>query len=138
MSKKEERVLASPYFFRLIFITIAVTVAVISALAIVFGAPIQPPAEPHNVPNPSKSAWFLLWMQEIVSYNLKFVYLIALFYFGFLFLPFLIRRPAESYARWLDGRFAVSNVITALVFLFIVVLTVIAYFFRGEYWRLTL
>jgi hypothetical protein len=115
-----------------------VVFAAIALFALIFGAPIQPPAEPHNVPNPSKSAWYLLWMQEIVSYNLNFVYLIILIFLVFLFMPFMIRRPPAEYAKWFDKRFIAANIITAAVFLFIVALTVIAYFFRGEYWRLVI
>ncbi len=136
--KTNERIPSSPYFFRLILIAMAAVFAVITLLAVIFGAPIQPPAEPYNVPNPSKSAWFLLWMQELVSYNLKLVYLIVLIFLGFLFMPFLIRRPAEEHAEWFGRRFMAVNIITAAVFLFIIALTTVAYFFRGEYWRLTI
>jgi hypothetical protein len=134
--KNRGRIPSSPYFFRLILIAMAAVFAATALLALIFGAPLQPPAELYNVPNPSKSAWYLLWMQEIVSYNLNFVYLIVLIFLGFLFMPFLIRRPAEEYAKWFDSRFIAANIITVAVFLFIVALTVIAYFFRGEYWQL--
>ena len=54
---------SSPYFFRIITVTMIILTVVIAVLAAVFDAPLQEPAEPYNVPNPSKSAWFLLWTQ---------------------------------------------------------------------------
>ena len=46
-------------------------------LAWLFPAPLQEAADVTRVPNPARSAWFLLWMQELISYSAALVYLIA-------------------------------------------------------------
>jgi hypothetical protein len=134
----KDYVKSSPYFFRRIAIAMALLFAVIAVLAAVFGAPLQEPAEPYNVPNPSKSAWFLLWMQELVSWNLHLVYLVVILFVGFLLAPFMVKPSGEAYAKWFDKRFTPVHVVTVLVFLFIVALTIVAFFFRVEYWQFQL
>lgn len=135
---KPEYVKSSPYFFRRIKIALILLVAVICVLSVFIGAPLQEPAEPHNVPNPSKSAWFLLWMQELVSYNLHFVYLIVIMYIAFILMPFFIKPKEDKYAKWFDRRFAVTHIITIIALILIIGLTVLAYFFRVEYWQLAI
>ena len=129
---------SSPYFFRIITVAMIILTVAIAVLAAVFDAPLQEPAEPYNVPNPSKSAWFLLWTQELVSYSVHFVYLIVFIFVGFLFAPFLIKAEPEGRAKWFNKKFAVMHIITLAVFIFIVLLTVVAYFFRVEYWQFAL
>ena len=43
-------------------------------LAAFIPAPLEPPADPAHAPNPAKSAWFLLWIQELVSYSTPAIY----------------------------------------------------------------
>ena len=43
--------------------------AVLLLLAALVPAPLETPADPAHAPNPAKSAWFLLWIQELVSYS---------------------------------------------------------------------
>ncbi len=125
---------SSPVFFRLIRRSMAVFVAALCALAALFPAPLQEPADIGKVPNPAKSAWFLLWIQELVSYSRTLVYAVALLAALFLALP---------YTRWggRDGdpersRLPVAALALA-VFSAIVILTVVAFFFRGPDWALT-
>ncbi len=87
------------------------------------------------MPNPAKSAWFLLWIQELVGYSRNLVYLVALLAAFFLALP---------YTRWGgrdgDGAERSRRIVAAAalaVFTSIVILTVIAYFFRGRDWALS-
>ncbi|MHB9099540.1 MAG: selenite/tellurite reduction operon b-type cytochrome membrane protein ExtQ, partial [Syntrophales bacterium] len=58
-------------------------------LAVFITAPLQAPADISRVPNPVKSAWFLLWIQELVSYSKYFAYLVAVIAGLFLALPWL-------------------------------------------------
>lgn len=124
---------SSPVFFRLIRRSMAVFVAALCALAALCPAPLQEPADIGKVPNPAKAAWFLLWIQELVSYSRNLVYAVALVGAVFLALP---------YTRWgaADGperpRWPVAALALA-VFASIVILTVIAFFFRGADWALT-
>lgn len=90
------------------------------------------------MPNPVKSAWFLLWIQEVVSYS---KYLINLVIAGALcafFLPWLPRmQPAEK-AEWFPRGQRVVSAVALAAFGVIIVLTVVAMFFRGKNWSLVI
>jgi hypothetical protein len=126
---------SSPYLFRIIKRAIALFCGVLLVLAVFITAPLQPPADISRVPNPVKSAWFLLWVQELVSYTAYFVYPIVLLVILFLALPWLPpNRPAER-ARWFSGDQFLVNIMTLMTFGVIVALTIIAMFFRGKNWE---
>ncbi len=111
----------------------ALFIAAVGALAAFFPAPLQEPADIGKVPNPAKSAWFLLWIQELVSYSRHLIYAVVLLAVFFLLLP---------YTRWGerdDGAERSRRPVAALsiaVFSLIVVLTIIAFLFRGRNWAL--
>lgn len=125
---------ASPHFFRIIKIAFAVTLISLLVLAFFLQAPLQGPADISRVPNPSKSAWFLMWTQELVSYATGMVYLILGLGLVFLLLPWLPLSPPAERARWFSRDQRAVNLLTVVSFLGIVVLTVIAMYFRGENW----
>ena len=127
---------SSPHFFRLIGYAAAATVVGLLVLAWLFPAPLQEPANSGVVPNPVKSAWFLLWVQELVSYSALMIYPVIAGAFFFLLLPWLpVSLPAHR-ATWFprDERLVTAAVLA--VFLAVVLLTVVAAFFRGENWSL--
>lgn len=125
---------SSPYFFRIIKIAFALLVVVLLVLAFFIDAPLQGPADIGRVPNPSKSAWFLMWTQELVSYSSLLVYLILGVGMVFLLLPWLpLSKPAER-AHWFGGDQQGVNVIVVLTFVGIALLTIVAMYFRGENW----
>lgn len=127
---------SSPYFFRPVKVAIATGVATLLLLAWLIPAPLQEAADFARVPNPARSAWFLLWMQELVSYASAYVYLIAVLAIFFATLPWHPwSRPAQT-ACWLPSDQRLVNWVTLIVFAGIVALTAIAMFFRGENWTL--
>lgn len=129
---------SSPYFFRIIKISFAILLVTLLVLAFFIPAPLQGPADISHVPNPSKSAWFLMWTQELVSYSNLMVYLILALAVVFILLPWLpISKPADT-ARWFPRDQALVNLLVIVSFLGIVLLTVIAMYFRGENWSFVL
>ena len=60
---------SSPHFFRLIFRSFWLLLVSLLLLALFVPAPLQTAADPSTTPNPAKSAWFLLWIQELVSWS---------------------------------------------------------------------
>lgn len=103
-------------------------------LAVLVPAPLQEQATITRVPNPVKSAWFLLWIQELVSYSKYLIDLVILLAACFLLLPWLPwLRPARA-ARWFSRDQLSVNIATLLTFLAILALTVVAMFFRGGNW----
>ncbi len=127
---------SSPHFFRIIKIAFALLVVILLVLALFIEAPLQGPADISRVPNPSKSAWFLMWTQELVSYSSLMVYLILGAGLLFLLLPWLPVSPEAERARWFSRDQRGVNVIVVLTFAGIVLLTIVAMYFRGENWAL--
>lgn len=125
---------SSPYFFRIIKLSFAGLIVTLLVLAFFIQAPLQGPADISHVPNPSKSAWFLLWTQELVSYSSLLVYLIAGLGVVFILLPWLPVSPVAEQARWLGKEQKIVNIFVLFSFFGILVLTVIAMYFRGENW----
>ena len=126
---------SSPVFFRLIRRSMAAFVAALCALAALFPAPLQEPADIGKVPNPAKSAWFLLWIQELVSYSRNLIYAVVLVAAFFLVLPYTRwgrRDDGTDRSRWPVAALALA------VFSSIVILTIIALLFRGKDWTLSI
>jgi len=96
--------------------------------SVYFEAPLLEKANIESPPNPAKSAWFLLWIQELVSYSIYTVYLLLFLLLFYIFLPFIRRRRKEHLAMWfpLDDRFIAF--LTLFICLSITILTIIAYF----------
>ena len=113
----------------------AAFVAFALLLAAFVRAPLQEAADPGRVPNPVKSAWFLLWVQELVSYTNILVYPAILLLAAFFLLPRISRGTCPENAEWSLGRQRPVKVAVLAAFLLIVILTVVAAFFRGENWE---
>ena len=97
-------------------------------------APLQGPADISRVPNPVKSAWFLLWIQELVSYSTYAIYPVLLLAVVFLALPWLPPSRAAERAQWFScDQFLVNAAHST--FGAVIILTIIAMFFRGENWE---
>lgn len=129
---------SSPYFFRRVKIAMTLLILVLLVLAAFIPAPLQEPANIARVPNPVKSAWFLLWIQELVSYSKYLIYAVLALVAGCILLPWLTEQGRTEQARWLHRDRLPVNIITLAAFLVMVALTVIAMFFRGENWAFVL
>lgn len=132
------RVPSAPHFFRLIRRAFVGAAAALLAGALLVPAPLQGPADPGRVPNPVKSAWFLLWTQELVSYSKELVWLLLLLLAAFVALPWWPVTRASEGARWLPREQWPATVFTLATFAAILALTVVAALFRGENWSLSL
>lgn len=129
---------SSPRFFRLIKIAMALAAAGILVLAALIPAPLQEQADMAKVPNPVKSAWFLLWIQELVGYSKYLIYAVMLAGLLMALLPWLPGTGKAADAAWLARRNAGIGIPVLLLFVAILVLTATAFFFRGENWSFVL
>ena len=129
---------SSPHFFKLINRSMYMLVAALLLLAALIPAPLQEQANPAVTPNPAKSAWFLLWIQELVSWSRFMIYPVILLGCLFLLLPWLPTGPRIHHAVWLPREQRNVTVITIMVIAAIMALTVVAMFFRGGNWSLLL
>jgi hypothetical protein len=127
---------SSPNFFKLISRAMYSLVAILLLLAALLPAPLQEQANPAVTPNPAKSAWFLLWVQEMVSWSRLMIYPVILIGCLFLLLPWLPATAHIHRASWFPREQKVLNVVTVIAAAAIVALTVVAMFFRGSNWSL--
>jgi hypothetical protein len=128
------RVPASPYFFRPVKRALLAGLATLCALAILFPAPLETAANPSRPPNPAKSAWFLLWIQELVSYDTLAIWIALVFAMLLFALPWLPVAQTQN-ASWFQKQHRVLAALVVLAFVSIVCLTVVGLFFRGANWR---
>lgn len=131
----KEHVKSSPALFRIVKWSFGLSASLLLILAAFTPAPLQEPARLSSVPNPVKSAWFLLWIQELVSHDIRLIYLPILASVLFTALPWIIEKGPDN-ARWFGREQRRIAVISLLAFLAIILLTVVALFFRGENWFL--
>jgi len=126
---------SSPHFFRPVGWALLLGLVVLAALASVVPAPLEPPADPSQAPNPAKSAWFLLWIQELVSHGTGFVYVALALAVALVLLPWL-PLPRLEHARWLPREHRALAVAVLVAAAFVVGLTLVGLFLRGPDWRL--
>jgi hypothetical protein len=106
-------------------------------LAALVPAPLETPADPAHAPNPAKSAWFLLWIQELVSYSTLAIYVAVALAAFLVALPWL-GVPKLEHARWLPREHRPLAVAVLAAALLVLVLTVVGLTLRGPDWRLVL
>jgi len=134
---KERFVKSSPHFFRLISRSIYALIASLLLLALLIPAPLQEAANRAVTPNPAKSAWFLLWIQELVSWSRYMIWPVMLAGCLFLFLPWLPVGVHIHHARWFPREQKILSMVTVITAAVIAGLTILAMFFRGANWSLT-
>ena len=127
---------SNPRFFRLIGWTTLLGVVVLCLLAALVPAPLQEPANPAIVPNPVKAGWFLLWIQEVVSWSKYWIYPVLVAGVWLLALPFLQRAPVTDRAVWWPRERRLTNSLFLLLVLTVLLLTGLALWFRGTNWTL--
>lgn len=131
----EDKLPSSPHFFRLIRRGLLVIVVFLLATAWLVPAPLETAADPMRAPNPAKSAWFLLWIQELVSHGTGWMYAVLALAALMVALPWLRRTTGERAAWFQPGERAVGAVVVALV-VAVAALTAVGLFLRGENWQL--
>lgn len=127
---------SSPHFFKLITGSMYALVLFLLLLAAFIPAPLQEQANPVVTPNPAKSAWFLLWIQELVSWSRYMILPVMLMGCLFLLLPWFPVGVHIHRARWFPREQRVVSLITLITVAVMVGLTILAMFFRGANWSL--
>jgi len=105
-------------------------------MSFLFPAPIGYPGSFNQIIHTLKAVWFLIWIQELISYSLNYIYFV---YIGILFLfilPFIQKKASPKYATWFPKELRFIHVIIFIIILFLTLLTIVGIFFRGENWRL--
>ncbi len=126
---------SSPRFFRIVERSMLAGLVVLLVAAALVPAPLEAPADPARPPNPAKSAWFLLWIQELVSYDKLMVYLVLALAAALVALPWL-PLPAPERAAWFGREHRAPALVVAAVALAVLALTVVGLWCRGPNWQL--
>ncbi len=127
------RVPADPHFFRPLLRALGLGLIVLCVLAVAVPAPLEPPADPARPPNPAKSAWFLLWIQEVVSWHtgaIALPVLLAVLLVGLPWLP----APALEHATWFPREHRAVDALVLAAVLVVLALSAVGLFFRGPHW----
>lgn len=128
---------SSPHFFRPVGRSMLLGLALLLLVAALVPAPLETPADPAHAPNPAKSAWFLLWIQELVSYSTLAIYVafaLAAFLVALPWLPL----PKLEHARWFPREHRPLAVAVIVAALLVLALTFVGLTLRGPDWRLVL
>jgi quinol-cytochrome oxidoreductase complex cytochrome b subunit len=133
----DNTVFSWPHLFSAELFCFALTVLVILAVAVLFNAPLEAPADPSHPPNPSKAPWYFLGLQEMVSYSAFWggVGIPGLFVLGLLLVPYLDRSP-QGVGVWFSRHRLLANTLFLLFLLLNLGLILIGTFFRGPNWSL--
>jgi cytochrome b-561 len=94
---QDNSVPATPHItVRLLWVTL-LTVALTLALALVFPAPLEGPANPEVTPNPAKAPWYFLGLQELVGYSALMggVLIPGIVVLGLALIPFMDREQSK-------------------------------------------
>ena len=127
---------SSPYFFRLISRSFWLLVAALLSLAALVPTPLQTAADPASTPNPVKSAWFLLWIQELVSWSRFMIWPVMLLCAVCFLLPWLPGQVRVHHARWFPPGQRLISICTVVVTVTLLLLTITGLYFRGADWLL--
>lgn len=133
---KDRFVKSSPRFFLLIARSMQLLIAATLALALICPAPLQEAANPAMTPNPVKSAWFLLWLQELVSWSRFMIWPVIGLGALFFILPWLPGQLRSHHAVWFPAGQRPVSWFSVLIFIAIILLTLTGLFFRGANWSL--
>ncbi len=125
---------SSPRFFLLIRRSGLLFAAALLLLAPLVPAPLQEAANPALTPNPAKSAWFLLWIQELVSWSRLTVYPVLAGAVVFLLLPWVAGTVRLHRASWFPREQRAVTVGALLAAVVVLALTGVAMFLRGANW----
>jgi len=124
---------SSPRLFRLVTLGFVGCAALLLVTSALIPAPLDLPADPAHPPNPAKSAWFLLWTQELVSYSTSAIYVAVAIVVMLVALPWL-PVPELDRATWFPRQHRLVTILVLATCALIITLTVVGLFMRGPNW----
>jgi hypothetical protein len=134
----DDKVLVWPDLVYTELICMVIGTVAITLWAIYLKAPLEPPADPMDIPNPSKAPWYFLGLQELLVYFdpwIAGVLLPGLIIVGLIAIPYIDKNPrGNGYYTFKQRPLA----ITLFLFGFIpmwVMLIVLGTFLRGPNWN---
>jgi quinol-cytochrome oxidoreductase complex cytochrome b subunit len=118
-----------------------ITLSAITALlvaALFWDAPLGLPGHPPRTLDPAKAPWFLLWVQELVSYAAWLGAAVPTLLFALLALAPLREQDQRLAGVWLPRGRRLRCAVFLVTLVVIVALLLVAEYLRGPGWRLLL
>jgi cytochrome b-561 len=143
----DETLNASPNLARRLAVVMLGTTALLGIVAALVASPLGAPANPLVTPNPAKSPWYFLWLQEIVtdttirlgSFTINGALVGGVALPGALLLlttiwPWVDRSPLRTVGAWWPKERRRQSIVCLLVVAVMVALTLVGAFMRGPGW----
>ncbi len=108
----------------------------LAIIAYFFPAPLGPPANFNTTNTTLKATWFLVWIQELISYSIDCIYILFILVILFFLLPYFSRVKHVEYAMWFPRNTRYIQFMASTLLFSIIALWIIGMFFRGENWQL--
>src|SRR5205823_5134435 len=106
--------------------------------AVYLKAPLEPPASPSRIPNPSKAPWYFLGLQEMLVYFdpwMAGVVLPTMIIVGLVAMPYIdFNQKGNGYYTFAQRKFAVTTFLFGFAVLWCT-LIVLGTFMRGPNWN---
>ncbi len=134
----DEKVLCWPDLVYTEMLCMVIATVGLIVWSILLKAPLEPPANPMDIPNPSKAPWYFLGLQELLVYYdpwIAGVLLPGLIIVGLIAIPYIDRNPkGNGYYTFAERPLAISLFHFGFIILW-VVLIVLGTFLRGPNWN---
>jgi len=143
----DETLNTSPNLARRLAVVMLGTTALLGIVAALVASPLGAPANPLVTPNPAKSPWYFLWLQEIVtdttirlgSFTINGALVGGVALPGALLLlttiwPWIDRSPLRTVGAWWPKERRRQSIVCLLVVAVMVALTLVGAFMRGPGW----
>jgi quinol-cytochrome oxidoreductase complex cytochrome b subunit len=109
--------------------------AVLQAISLWVDAPLEDLADPTRTPNPARSPWYFLGLQELVHYSAFFGgVVVPLALIGAMVALPYVDKGRRGIGTWFHRDRCVANLVFASIAVAAVVLTAIGAWFRGPEW----
>lgn len=149
VDEEQHQVNAVPILVRRTLLVGLLTFAVVAALAVWLGSPLEEAANPLVTPNPAKAPWYFLWLQELVavttfhlgSFTINGAFIGGIAIPGLLILwgilaPLIDRSSAAAVGIWMAPARRWHNIAFIIVCILVLALTFIGTYMRGPYWEI--
>ncbi len=134
----DNKVLVWPDLVYIELIALVLCMVFLTVWSVVLRAPLEQPANPSVIPNPSKAPWYFLGLQEMLVYFdpwIAGVLLPGLIVVGLIAIPYIDKNPrGNGYYTLKERPFAIPMFTFGFVILW-VVLIVFGTFLRGPNWN---
>jgi len=131
----EKTVFSWPHLFIREIILVLIVVSLLLLAAVFINAPLEEPANAHHPPNPAKAPWYLLGLQELVSYSalLGGIVFPGLVVIGLILIPYIDRKKV-GIGIWFAKERRLANTLFLIFWVIMIFLIIIGVWFRGENW----